>query len=137
MFGVVVALIIGFFVGFFLRFYVDLRIIRRCKRICNKKKVSLDTFAKLVTTAVVVHGMIMTTWSYVLACFEKDPVVDVSTTIVREIVAPVIVYLATNTIMNIFEKNQLSFSVPIGSTIISQNRTDHKSMGTEESEENV
>lgn len=117
MIKVVIALVVGFFAGF----YVELRSIRRSKRRRCKKAVSLDTYAKLVTTAVVLHGMVLTTWSYVLASFEKDPVVDVSTTIVREIVAPVIVYLATNTIMNIFEKNKLSFSVPIDSKIISKN----------------
>ena len=114
---VVIALVIGFFAGF----YVELRSVRRSKKRMCKRAVSLDTYAKLVTSAVVLHGMILTTWSYVLACFDKDPVVDVSTTIVKEIVAPLIMYLATNTIMNIFEKNKLSFSVPIGSTIISKN----------------
>lgn len=113
---VVIALVIGFCAGF----YVELRSVRRSKKKRCKKTVSLDTYTKMVTTAVVLHGMILTTWSYLLASLEKDPVVDVSTTIVREIVAPVIVYLATNTIMNIFEKNKLSFSVPIGSTIISK-----------------
>lgn len=105
-------------VGVLIIFGIILYVARRCSK--RTKKVSLDTYAKLVTTAVVLHGMLLTTWSYVLACFDKDPVVDVSTTIVREIVAPVIVYLATNMVMNIFEKNKLSFSVPIGSTIISK-----------------
>lgn len=57
--------------------------------------------------------MLLTTLSYILAFLDKDPVVDVSSTIVREIVAPVIVYLATNMVMNIFEKNKLAFSEPI------------------------
>lgn len=56
-----------------------------------------------------------------------DPVVDVSSTIVKEIVAPLVVYLGTNTIMNIFEKNKLSFSVPINSTVIDKDGTTHKS----------
>lgn len=120
MIKVVIALIIGFFAGF----YIELYSIRRSEKRHRKKTVSLDTYSKLVTTAVMVHGMILTTWSYVLACFDKDPVVDVSSTIVREIVAPVIVYLATNTIMNIFEKNKMSFSVPIDSTIISKDRNE-------------
>ena len=50
---------------------------------------------------------------------------DVSSTIVREIVAPVITYLATNTVMNIFEKNKLSFSVPLNSTVISKDGIRH------------
>lgn len=59
------------------------------------------------------------------------PVVDVSSTIVKEIVAPLVVYLGTNTIMNIFEKNKLSFSVPINSTVISKDGTTHKASDDE------
>lgn len=114
--------ILGFVLGVILTaaviFYMNLRASRRNKK---KKKVSLDTYAKVITTAVIIHGMILTSWSYVLSSIGMDPVVDVSSTIVREIVAPVIVYLATNMIMNIFEKNKLSFSVPLNSTIISKN----------------
>jgi len=84
----------------------------------KRKKVSLDTYAKVITTAVVVHGMFLTSCSYLLAAFGLEPVADVSSTIVQEIIAPVVVYLATNMIMNIFEKNKLSFSVPLNSTII-------------------
>ena len=118
-----------FAIGFFFGFYIELLAIRRSKRNRNKRnqkkqKVSLDTYAKLVTTAVIVHGMILTTWSYVLACFGLDPVVDVSSTIVKEIVAPVIVYLGTNMVMNIFEKNEMSFSVPIGSDLIRKDRSE-------------
>lgn len=119
-----IKVVMAFVVGFFAGFYVELRAVRRSKNIHRKNKVSLDTYAKLVTTAVVVHGMILTTWSYVLACFEKDPVVDVSSTIVREIVAPVIVYLGTNMVMNIFEKNKMSFSVPINHTLIHKKRNE-------------
>lgn len=117
-------LILGFVLGIILAvaviFYMNLRASRRNKK---KKKVSLDTYAKVITTAVIVHGMMLTSWSYVLSSMGMDPVVDVSSTIVREIVAPVIVYLATNMIMNIFEKNKLSFSVPLNSTIISKDGT--------------
>lgn len=77
-------------------------------------------------TAVLAHGMILTSCSYVLSWIGMDPVVDVSSTIVKEIVAPLVVYLGTNTIMNIFEKNKLSFSVPINSTVISKDGTTHK-----------
>ena len=116
--------ILGFVLGVILTvvviFYMNLRTSRRNKK---KKKVSLDTYAKVITTAVIIHGMILTSWSYVLSSMGMDPVVDVSSTIVREIVAPVIVYLATNMIMNIFEKNKLSFSVPLNSTIISKDGT--------------
>ena len=63
-----------------------------------KKKVKLNTYPKILVSLVVAHGMLLTTASYVLAFFDKEPVTDVSSTIVREIVAPVIVYLASNTI---------------------------------------
>lgn len=119
--------------GFVMGFYVELCITRRSRKNRRKKKVSLDTYAKLVTTVVIVHGMILTTWSYVLAGFGLDPVVDVSSTIVREIVAPVIVYLATNMVMNIFEKNELSFSVPINSTLIRKGKNEEHML--EEAEE--
>lgn len=98
----------------------------RRRRKEKKKKVSLNTYAKVATTAVLAHGMILTSCSYVLSWIGMDPVVDVSSTIVKEIVAPLVVYLGTNTIMNIFEKNKLSFSVPINSTVISKDGTTHK-----------
>jgi len=84
---------------------------RRRKR--ASKKVRIDTFVKAATTAVLIHGLAMVTMSYVLAWFEKDTVVDVSTTLITEIVAPLCLYMGTNCIMNIFEKNKLSFSEPI------------------------
>lgn len=77
------------------------------------KKVKIDTYVKAATTIVLCHGLIMVTMSYVLAWFEKDAVVDVSTTLITEIVAPLCLYMGTNCIMNIFEKNELSFSKPI------------------------
>ncbi len=84
---------------------------RRKKRL--SKKVKIDTYVKAATTLVLLHGLVMVTMSYVLAWFEKDAVVDVSTTLITEIVAPLCLYMGTNCIMNIFEKNELSFSKPI------------------------
>lgn len=122
--------IIGFVVGFFVACIViyALRMRAYRKRKVKKKKVSLDTYAKVATTAVLIHGMILTSCSYILASIDMDPVVDVSSTIVREIVAPLIVYLGTNTIMNIFEKNKLSFSIPLNSTVIKKDGTTHSSV---------
>ena len=119
MIRVVVGFVVGFLAACVLIFCMQLWQHRKRK----KKKVSIDTYAKLITTIVMLHGMILTSCSYVLASIGMDPVVDVSSTIVREIVAPVIVYLATNMIMNIFEKNKLSFSVPINSTVIKKDGT--------------
>lgn len=77
------------------------------------KKVKIDTYVKAATAIVIGHGLVMVTMSYVLAWFEKDAVVDVSVTLITEIVAPLCLYLVTNCILNIFEKNKLSFSTPI------------------------
>ena len=112
---------------------INLRMIRRKRK--KRRKVSLDTYTKLVTTAVVAHGMILTSCSYILAYIGMDPVVDVSSTIVKEIVAPLVVYLGTNTIMNIFEKNKLSFSVPINTELVNKetqtqnSNTDNEAVG--------
>ena len=95
------------------------------------KKVKLNTFPKLIVTLVIGHGMLLTTASYVLAFFDHDPVVDVSSTIVREIVAPVIVYLASNTILNIFEKKKLVFSVPLEHELYKQGKKYAKKKGGE------
>lgn len=114
----ITAFLIGVMIGAFAMRCIDARSARR-----RKKKVSIDTYAKMVVTLLIAHGMALTTWSYILSSHGMDPVVDVSSTIVREIVAPVITYLATNTIMNIFEKNKLSFSVPLNSTVIRKDGT--------------
>ena len=79
----------------------------------SQKKVKIDTYVKAATSIVLAHGLTMVTMSYVLAWFEKDAVVDVSVTLITEIVAPLCLYMGTNCIMNIFEKNELSFSKPI------------------------
>lgn len=91
----------------------------------------LQTFDRVMQHSALAHGMILTSCSYVLSWIGMDPVVDVSSTIVKEIVAPLVVYLGTNTIMNIFEKNKLSFSVPINSTVISKDGTTHKASDDE------
>ena len=124
----ILKIFIGFALGYIaacVTFYILQKRERR-RRKEKKKKVSLNTYAKVATTAVLAHGMILTSCSYVLSWIGMDPVVDVSSTIVKEIVAPLVVYLGTNTIMNIFEKNKLSFSVPINSTVISKDGTTHK-----------
>lgn len=90
---------------------------RRKKKADRKKgksrKVKIDTYCKLITGVVIVHGLTMITMSYVLSWFSRETVSDVSTVLITEIVAPLCLYLVTNCIMNIFEKNELSFSKPI------------------------
>lgn len=78
-----------------------------------KKKVKIDTFCKVIVVAAMIHGIVLSTASYVLAYLGRDTVYEVSTVIVSEILAPIITYLATNMVANIFEKNKLSFSTPL------------------------
>ncbi len=126
--GIIIGIVIGISIIFVVFFFLAIN--KREKN--KKKKVKLDTYAKVATTAVLVHGMILTSLSYLLASAGLDPVVDVSSTIVREIVAPLVVYLGTNMIMNIFEKNKLSFSVPLDSTIITKEKTNREKEEQEE-----
>lgn len=122
--GIIIGMVIGVVLAYVVIYILlknELKYSRR-ERYRRKKKVKLDTYAKMATTAVLIHGMALTSLSYLLASAGLDPVVDVSSTIVREIVAPLVVYLGTNMIMNIFEKNKLSFSVPLDSTIISKDK---------------
>mgnify|MGYP000777824974 CR=1 FL=1 len=103
-------ILIGFALGYIaacVTFYILQKRERR-RRKEKKKKVSLNTYAKVATTAVLAHGMILTSCSYVLSWIGMDPVVDVSSTIVKEIVAPLVVYLGTNTIMNILSLIHIS-----------------------------
>ena len=58
--------------------------------------------------------MICVSMSYALAWMEHTQVVEiVSSTIITEIVAPVIIYGFTKTVENIFQKNELTFSTPV------------------------
>lgn len=124
-FKLILAFAFGMAAAFLIVAVINLRILRRRRK--KRKKVSLNTYTKFITTAVVAHGMILTSCSYMLAYMGMDPVVDVSSTIVREIVAPLVVYLGTNTVMNIFEKNKLSFSVPLNTELINKETQTQKS----------
>ncbi len=80
----------------------------------KRRKKHGGRFFKWLVSLVVLHGMICVSMSYVLAWMEHTQVVEgVSSTIITEIVAPIVVYGATKTIENIFEKNKLKFSEPI------------------------
>lgn len=80
----------------------------------KKRKKTGGRFFKWLVSLVVGHGMICVSMSYALAWMEHTQVVEgVSSTIITEIVAPILVYGATKTIENIFEKNKLKFSEPL------------------------
>ena len=95
---------------------------RKCryfKRAVKKKKAG-GLFFKALVGLVVGHGMVCVSMSYALAWMEHTQVVEgVSSTIITEIVAPVIVYGFTKTIENIFQKNKLKFSEPIAESRLS------------------
>lgn len=80
----------------------------------KKKKRAGGRFFKLLVSLVILHGTGCVSMSYALAWMEHTQVVEgVSSTIITEIVAPIIVYGFTKTVENIFEKNRLKFSEPI------------------------
>lgn len=67
-----------------------------------------DTFMKILVFLVVIHGLVMITWSYILATLGmQDIAEDLSKTIVVQIIAPVVVYGVTKTIENVFKYNDI------------------------------
>lgn len=121
MVSIAIGLIVGVVIGFIIHYVFTVR------KSSRKKRVRVDTFMKFITITAMAHGMILSTLSYILAFFAKEPVASVSEVIVREVLAPVAVYGGTNLVMNIFEKNKMSFSVPLNS-IVSKN-DDEKAVG--------
>ena len=79
----------------------------------ENKKIKINTFPKLLMIIIFIHAIVLSTASYILAWYGKDPVVSVSAIIVQEILAPTVVYLVTNTIANYFEKNKTPISTPL------------------------
>lgn len=85
-------------------------------KLVSKQKKKGGAFFKRLVFIVVGHGMACVTMSYVLAWKDHMQVVEgLSSTIITEIVAPIIIYGFTKTIENIFQKNELAFSKPIKS----------------------
>lgn len=83
----------------------------------KRKKRTGGRFFKLLVSLVILHGTVCVSMSYALAWMEHTQVVEgVSSTIITEIVAPIAVYGFTKTVENIFEKNRLKFSEPIGNS---------------------
>lgn len=93
------------------RYYVAYRKAKRKKRTGGR-------FFKLLVSLVILHGTVCVSMSYALAWMEHTQVVEgVSSTIITEIVAPIVVYGFTKTVENIFEKNRLRFSEPIDQVV--------------------
>lgn len=121
---------ISFSVGFILAVFLCLiiRIILRRK----SGKVKIDTFPKAITSLIVLHGFLLVSLSYLFAWLDKDPVVDVSVALIGEVVGPTALYIVTNCVMNIFEKNELKFSKPLNMPKVKEA---YEKSGAEEKEE--
>ena len=76
-------------------------------------KMMFNRFTKIIVILTMLYSMGLTTVSYIWSYLGKDPLVNLSSTIISTLVAPVMTYLITNCIQCIFEKNQLVFSTPI------------------------
>lgn len=98
------------------------------------KRLKPGWFFKFLIFIVVLHGMACVSMSYALAWRDHLNIVEtVSSTIISQIIAPIIVYGATKTIENIFEKNKLRFSEPVKeSAEADKEREDQKESNTEE-----
>lgn len=66
-----------------------------------------DSFMKLITFVVIMHGLTMVTFSYILAFMDKMQIAEsLSQTVVTEIIGPFTVYGITKTIENISKYNK-------------------------------
>lgn len=78
------------------------------------KSMKKPTYLKGLVFLIELHGITCVTISYVLAWQDKVSTNEtLSSTIVTEIVAPLITYAISKTVENIFEHNHLRFSEPI------------------------
>lgn len=86
--------------------------LERCKQDLpedkNLKRLRLfDSFMKLITFIVIMHGLTMVTFSYVLAFMDKMQIAEsLSQTVVTEIIGPFTVYGITKTVENISKYNK-------------------------------
>lgn len=72
----------------------------------EKKKKFFDSFMKILTFIVVMHGLTMVTMSYILAFLDKIQIAEgLSQTVVSEIIAPVTIYGITKTVENVSKYN--------------------------------
>ena len=76
-------------------------------------KIMFNRFTKIIVILTMIYSMALTTISYIWSYLGKDPLVNLSSTIISTLVAPVMTYLITNCIQCLFEYNQLAFSTPI------------------------
>lgn len=66
----------------------------------------IDSFMKILVSVIVIHGLVCITMSYILAFMGYSEVVEsLSSTMVSEVIAPVVVYGITKTIENVSKYN--------------------------------
>ena len=66
----------------------------------------IDSFMKILVSVIVIHGLVCITMSYILAFMGYNEVVEsLSSTMVSEVIAPVVVYGITKTIENVSKYN--------------------------------
>lgn len=66
----------------------------------------MDSFMKILVVVVVAHGLICITLTYILAFLGYAEVVEsLSSTMVQEVIAPVVIYGLTKTIENVSKYN--------------------------------
>ena len=100
-------------------------------KLVSKQKKKGGGFFKWLVIIVVGHGLGCVSMSYALAWKDHMQVVEgLSSAIITEIVAPIIIYGFTKTVENIFQKNRLTFSEPIN-----ESKKNEMSARAEESEE--
>ena len=87
-------------------------------------------FSKIIVSITIIYSMILTTVSYIWSYLGKDPLVDLSSTIVSTLVAPVITYLVTNTVQVCLEYNKTLFSTPL--TALNQDNNSSDDTSTED-----
>ena len=103
---------------------------RKAARKASKRKKKIKgLFWKLMLLGIELHGIVCISISYWLAWNGSETCESLSSTIVSEIIAPVIAGMVSKTVENIFEHNELSFSKPIAQA--------DTATTTQESEESV
>lgn len=73
----------------------------------------IDSFMKILVSVIVIHGLVCITMSYILAFMGYSEVVEsLSSTMVSEVIAPVVVYGITKTIENVSKYNDWVDRIP-------------------------
>lgn len=99
---------------------------RKRKEFIDKFKAIRGKGFKTLCWIIEIHALVCISFSYYLAFMDKmNPMESLSSTIVAQIVAPIVVMGFNRTVENIFEHNKLSFSTPI-SLLEQQNKDEEE-----------